>query len=160
MDIALPMYCLPLEHSWHCARALFQMSLCCCLNRQDLILQHSHASHPVVLCAQPYLPCGFCQDHSLVVWLWAQSDHLSRRRGGEGSGFDMLLEEAHVQMCFEIFVLLACSILSRCCVLWNIFPLCCLTFPVVERLFHFQSGFVHFVCAAGRSYQHPLFIDI
>lgn len=53
------------------------------LSCQHLILQHSHTSHPVALCAQHYLPCGFCQDHRLVVWLQAQSDRLSRRRGGE-----------------------------------------------------------------------------
>lgn len=105
------------------------MSLCCCLNRQDLILQHSHASHPVVLCAQPYLPCGFCQDHSLVVWLQAQSDHLSRRRGGEGSGFDMLLKK-HMSKCAlkSLFYLLVqyfqgavyCGIFFRCAALLSL----------------------------------------
>lgn len=40
-----------------------------------------------------------------------------KEKGRRSSGFDMLPEEGHAQMCFEIFVLLACLILLSCCIL-------------------------------------------
>ena len=115
------------------------------ISGQFVLLAKPPASHPSALACLPS-SCTLCPT-LFTLWVLPGSQlggvtsgpvrPSAKEKGRRSSGFDMLPEEELVQMCFEIFILLACSILLSCCMLWIFFTLLCLNFSTVERSFHF-----------------------
>lgn len=118
------------------------------VSEQFVLLAKSSASHPSALACLPS-SCTLCPT-LFTLWVLPGSQlggvasgpvrPSVKEKGRTSSGFDMLSEEGHVQMCFEIFVLLACLILLSRCILWVFFPPCC--FALISLLWkdHFISS--------------------